>query len=115
MSEKAELIPGSGNISSEENTLYSDIRTMIAEARKRAAVAINAEAVMVYWQVGTRIRTDVLKNQRAEYGKQIIAKLAFRLTKEFGRGWSVQTLRHCLRTAETIELDTPENDYVRRF
>lgn len=102
MSEKAELIPGSGNISSEENTLYSDIRTMIAEARKRAAVAINAEAVMVYWQVGTRIRTDVLKNQRAEYGKQIIAKLAFRLTKEFGRGWSVQTLRHCLRSAESF-------------
>lgn len=112
MSEKAELIPGSGNISSEENTLYSDIRTMIAEARKRAAVAINAEAVMVYWQVGTRIRTDVLKNQRAEYGKQIIAKLAFRLTKEFGRGWSVQTLRHCLRSAESFSQEQIVSAYL---
>ncbi|MBE6374339.1 MAG: DUF1016 domain-containing protein [Lentisphaerae bacterium] len=75
---------------------------MIAEARKRAYVAINTEAIMVNWRVGTRIRTDILKNQRAEYGKQIIAKLAFRLTAEFGRGWGVQTLQHCVRSAYTF-------------
>lgn len=102
MSKKTELIPDLDNISPEENTLYSDIRTMIEEVRKRTAVAINSEIVMVYWQIGTRIRTDVLKNQRAEYGKNIIAKLASRLTKEFGRGWGIQNLRHCLRCAESF-------------
>jgi len=105
MSKKTDLIPRSGNNSPEENALFSDVRNMIAEARKRAYVAINTEAIMVYWRVGTRIRTDILKNQRAEYGKQIIAKLAFHLTEEFGRGWSIQTLRHCLRAAETFSLE----------
>lgn len=102
MSKKTDLIPRSGDNSPEENSLYSDVRNMIAEARKRAYVAINTEAIMVNWRVGTRIRTDILKNQRAEYGKQIIAKLAFRLTEEFGRGWGVQTLQHCVRSAYTF-------------
>ena len=102
MSKKTDLIPRSGDNSPEENSLYSDVRNMIAEARKRAYVAINTEAIMVNWRVGTRIRTDILKNQRAEYGKQIIAKLAFRLTAEFGRGWGVQTLQHCGRSAYTF-------------
>ena len=57
---------------------------------------------MANWQVGSRIRTDVLKNKRAEYGKQIVAKLASRLTVEFGSGWGTQQLRHCLRAAETF-------------
>ena len=102
MSKKADLIPHADGISPEENALFSDVRSMIAEARKRAFVAINTEAVMVNWRVGTRIRKDILKNQRAEYGKQIIAKLAFRLTEEFGRGWGVQTLQHCVRSAYTF-------------
>ena len=102
MSKKTDLIPRSGDNSPEENSLYSDVRNMIAEARKRAYVAINTEAIMVNWRVGTRIRTDILKNQRAEYGKQIIAKLAFRLTAEFGRGWGVQTLQHRVRNAYTF-------------
>jgi len=102
MSRNADLIPRSGDNSPEEIALYSDVRNMIAEARKRAYVAINTEAIMVNWRVGTRIRTDILKNKRAEYGKQIIAKLAFRLTEEFGRGWGVQTLQHCVRSAYTF-------------
>ena len=102
MSKKADLIPRSADISPEENALYSDVRNLIAEARKRAYIAINTEAIMVNWRVGTRIRTDILKDQRAEYGKQIIAKLALRLTEEFGHGWGVQTLQHCVRSAYTF-------------
>lgn len=86
----------------EEEILYSDVRDLITKAKKRAAVAVNWEAVMANWQVGSRIRTDVLKNQRAEYGKQIVAKLAGRLTMEFGHGWETKQLLHCLRAAETF-------------
>ncbi len=47
-----------------------------------------------------------LNESRAEYGKQIVKKLAEKLTIEYGKGWSENQLRHCLRTAETIELAT---------
>lgn len=86
----------------DEELLYSDIRKLIVDAKKRAAVTVNWEATLVKWQVGLRIRKDILNNQRAEYGKQIVAKLAIRLTMEFGQGWSLQNLRHCLRSAETF-------------
>ena len=99
---KLETLSLENTFTPEEEILYSDIHDLIANAKKRAAVAVNWEAVMTNWQVGSRIRTDVLKNQRAEYGKQIVAKLAGRLTMEFGHGWGVQQLRHCLRAAETF-------------
>ncbi len=99
---KLEILSPKSNFTSEEEILYSDVRELIANAKKRAAVTVNWEAVMANWQVGSRIRTDVLKNKRAEYGKQIVAKLASRLTVEFGSGWGTQQLRHCLRAAETF-------------
>lgn len=84
-------------------SLISDLTRLIAEARTRAAVALNAEITLLYWHVGRRIRVDVLKEERASYGKQILASLSENLTRQFGRGWSEKQLRHCLRFAETFE------------
>ena len=39
MGKNADLIPHSADISPEEDALYSDVRSMIAEARKRAYIA----------------------------------------------------------------------------
>jgi predicted nuclease of restriction endonuclease-like (RecB) superfamily len=55
--------------------------------------------------VGKRIKEDVLYNQRAEYGKQIVKNLAQKLTERYGNGWSDKTLLHCLRCAETFSED----------
>jgi len=84
-------------------SLVSDLTRLIAEARTRAAVAVNAEITALYWHIGRRIRIDVLKEERADYGKQILLSLSEKLTQKFGRGWSDKQLRHCLRFAETFE------------
>jgi predicted nuclease of restriction endonuclease-like (RecB) superfamily len=57
---------------------------------------------MLYWQIGRRINQEVLKEQRAEYGRQIVVSLARQLETEYGKGWSEKQLRHCLRFAETF-------------
>jgi len=49
---------------------------------------------------------EILNESRAEYGKQIVKNLADKLTLEYGKGWSENQLRHCLRVAERIELDS---------
>ena len=85
-----------------EISLIADIRELILSARKRAAVAVNSEAVLLYWKIGCRIKHDMLKNKRAEYGQQLVVGLARRISDEFGRSWSEKTLRHCLRSAETF-------------
>ncbi|MDV2857528.1 YhcG family protein [Oceanimonas sp. CAM02] len=80
-----------------------DIIALISQARQRAAVAVNSELTLLYWHVGKRINQEVLEGERAEYGKQVISQLAKRLTTQFGRGWSKQQLRHCMKFADSIK------------
>jgi len=83
--------------------LFSEITNLIEESRKGVAVTVNATLTMLYWEIGKKINQDILNNQRGDYGKQIISSLAKRLTEQYGKGWSEQHLRHCLRSAETID------------
>lgn len=69
-----------------DNSLFVEIKQLIQEAKQRAAVSVNIELTLLYWQVGKRISDEVLKNKRAEYGKKIILNLAQDLTLAFGRG-----------------------------
>ncbi|MBT3487375.1 MAG: DUF1016 domain-containing protein [Desulfobacula sp.] len=85
-----------------DNSLSGEIKQLIQEAKQRVAVSVNIELTLLYWQVGKRISSEVLKNKRAEYGKKIISNLAQDLTRAFGRGWSKKQLHHCLRFAETF-------------
>ena len=82
------------------STLYGEVRGLIDEAKRRVASTVNAELTWLYWQIGSSIKSDVLKNERADYGKQIIASLSQRLTTEFGRGWSKRQLHYCLQFAQ---------------
>jgi len=82
--------------------LFGEIRQLIEESRKRVAVEVNSTITMLYWNIGTRINKVLLKEKRAEYGKQIVNALSTQLTLEYGSGWSEKHLRHCLRFAETF-------------
>lgn len=82
--------------------LLPEIRQLIDESRQRAAIAVNAELTLLYWDIGNHIQQHLLSDERAEYGKQVVRNLAARLTAEFGRGWSEKQLRHCLHTVETF-------------
>ena len=82
--------------------IFNDIRELIDNSRKRFVVAVNAELTLLYWNIGKKINDHILGNERAEYGKQIIASLAQQLTEEYGKGWGEQQIRHSLRSAETF-------------
>ncbi len=82
-------------------TLMVELRQMINSARQRAAVAVNAELTLLYWQVGQRIHLDILGGQRAGYGDEVVASLGKQLSAEYGRGWSARHLRLCIRFAQT--------------
>lgn len=88
-----------------EEVLYDDVCQIIDGARGRIATYLNTEVCMTNWYVGRRIKTDVLYNQRAEYGKQVVKTLSQRLTERYGAGWSEKKLRHCIRSAETFTED----------
>ncbi len=82
--------------------LALDIGRMIENARAQVAQTANAALTTLYWQIGTRIRQDVLQEQRAEYGAEIVATLGRQLDTRFGRGFGEKALRHMLRFAEAF-------------
>lgn len=85
--------------------LYNDVCQLIDDTRSRLATTVNAETCLLHWHVGKRIKEDVLYNQRAEYGKEIVKNLADRLTQRYGKGWSDRKLLHCIRAAYTFTED----------
>lgn len=82
--------------------LFAQVSQLIHAARQRVALAVNAELTQLYWHIGRRISAELLRGQRGEYGKQVVAELARQLTADFGKGWSGQQLRHCLRLTEVF-------------
>ena len=75
--------------------LASDIGRLIESARRQVAQAANAALTALYWQIGTRIRQDVLKERRAEYGAEIVSALGKQLEARYGRSRARRLSRHC--------------------
>lgn len=90
----------SHDLKSVENQFVTDVTTLIHQAKQRAAVAVNSELTLLYWQVGQRINQYVLGGERADYGKQVVATLSKALTAQFGRGWSRRSLFKMIQFAE---------------
>jgi predicted nuclease of restriction endonuclease-like (RecB) superfamily len=76
------------NITILDKQLLNDIRELISSAKSRIALAVNSQMTMLYWNVGKRIREDIIKSERAEYGRQVVISLAKMLTTEYGKGFS---------------------------
>lgn len=64
--------------------LFGEIKSLIERARFRVAAVANEELSILYWRVGTRLRSEILKGRRAGYGEQIVLTLSKQLTAEFG-------------------------------
>ena len=82
------------------NGLVDEVRQLIDKAKQKVAVAVNAELTLLYWHIGRCIQAELLKGQRAEYGKQVIKTLSEQLTQLYGRGWGTRHLWNCLRFTE---------------
>lgn len=82
--------------------LWGDIRSLIEDSRNHVARVFNAAMLVTYWSVGDRIRREVVGQERAEYGKRLISRLAEELTIAYGSGFSRSNLFNMLRFAETF-------------
>ena len=74
--------------------LMSDLRQIIDEARIHVASTANYELTMMYWHIGERINRDVLGNERATYGKQIVPQVATQLQNIYGHKGKERRMRY---------------------
>jgi predicted nuclease of restriction endonuclease-like (RecB) superfamily len=75
--------------SAEYGGLIGGIAELLDAARRNAARAVNALMTATYWEIGRRIvEFEQRGKKRAEYGEELLQRLAQDLTARFGRGFS---------------------------
>lgn len=59
-----------------EKDFYEDLAQIIEQGKQQVVLKINSVLTLTYWHIGKRISDHVLQNERAEYGKEIVARLS---------------------------------------
>ena len=90
----------------ESAQILNDLARLIDSTRQRVARTVNAELVLMYWKIGARIRQEILGEERAAYGEQIVSTLSRQLTTGYGSGYSRQNLFHMIRFAEAWPVES---------
>jgi hypothetical protein len=75
--------------------LIADVKKIIQQARTQAYSAVNSAMVQAYWLIGRRIvKEEQGGDTRVEHGAYVIASLSGELIDEFGKGFSIQSLKN---------------------
>ena len=82
------------------DSLFNALSSLIEQSKQRLAVAANSTLTLLFWQIGKRINDEVLNNERAEYGKQIVATVATQLEHKYGRNFNEKNVRRMMRFSQ---------------
>jgi predicted nuclease of restriction endonuclease-like (RecB) superfamily len=90
--------------------LLAGLKGRIAAARLKAALAVNSELILLYWQIGH----DILRRQRDEgWGAKVVDRLAADLRRAFPEmtGLSARNLKYMRAFAEAY----PNREFVQQL
>ena len=94
MDENDNIIPE--NI--QNTNLFQQVIDLLQNAREQVLRTVNSTMTYTYFEIGRMIVEEEQNGkERAEYGKQILKGLSGQLTKEFGKGFSVDNLQNMRR------------------
>lgn len=84
----------------QDRPLFNEICKIIEQGKQKVTSQVNSILTLTYWHIGKSINQDILQNQRAEYGKQIIKSLAVELAQLYGKSFEARNLRRMMQFAE---------------
>jgi len=113
-------------------SLKEQIKELLSQGRQKAIKSVNTILLHTYWSVGKYIvEYEQQGEKKAEYGKELLTRLAQDLTLEYGKGFSrsnlfqirsfylkfpkVQTLSEQLSWSHYVELMKVENELELSF
>lgn len=88
--------------------LLVELSNLIETSQKQVVSNVNSALSLLFWHVGKKVNDNILQNQRAEYGKQIVVTLARQLEDKYGRNFEEKNLRRMMQFAEQF----PDTDIV---
>lgn len=75
-------------------SIYTRIVGLLKQARQSVIQTVNRAMVLTYFEIGRMIvEEEQFGKDRADYGKKLIEDLSYKLTKEFGKGFSVTNIK----------------------
>lgn len=81
------------------DNLFPGIVQLIEHSRNKAAIFLNAETTLLYWNIGQFINETLKENNRLEYGSKILATLSQLLSEKFGKGFTYTALTRMCKVA----------------
>lgn len=84
----------------ESSALVSEISLLIEESKHHVSKVANSSLTLLFWHIGKRINDEVLNNERAEYGKQIVPTVSAQLEHRYGRSFTEKNVRRMIRFAQ---------------
>ena len=73
--------------------IFGDVSRIVDAARQSAARSVNAVMTAAYWLIGRHIvEFEQSGEQRADYGEEIVERLATDLSAYYGRGFSIRNV-----------------------
>ena len=98
-----DLVPmPSDDIETVVGRLFEQVSSLIEETRRSVSRQVNTALVLANWHIGQLISTAILRETRADYGKQIVATLAHQLTARYGSGYDPTNLSRMVQFARQV-------------
>lgn len=88
------------NLNIATDVLFADISRLIDTARTKVANYVDSSLVALYWRIGDKINKDILSEDRADYGQQIVKRVALQLENNYGRGFNRSSLFRMVQFAK---------------
>ena len=78
------------------SVLFKSVEAVLRQAQQQVVRNVNTTMLLTYFEIGKMIVEDEQQgNHRAGYAKEILIALSDHLSKEFDKGYSVDTLERC--------------------
>lgn len=83
--------------------LFNELSALIEQSKQKIAIVTNITLTLLFWHVGKRINEEVLHNERAEYGKQIIKTISIQLENKYGRNFNEKNIRRMMKFSQDFD------------
>ena len=86
-------MPKADDIEARYQSIFGDVSRIIDAARGSAARSVNAVMTAAYWMIGRHVvEFEQEGKKRADYGEEIVERLAADLSTRYGRGFSLRNV-----------------------
>ena len=79
------------------DSIYEEINALIRQKKNNVKLVVNDAMISLYWGIGKRLAQEFAGENRAEYGKHVVAEISIRLANEYGTGFDKTSISRMIK------------------